>query len=255
VTLIDSSYKGSIQVMLQELYPRVAFQGRYAFFGQSPHDPHPSTKQGYVVHRSEDRLTGAFPADVALTFAHAQAIGALEDTLNGPMSSPRRIDEIGPAQAPLRDADDPLAGINPVKVAAPFADPRVREAAQRVNRIAVADYAEHVARLAARGDDVEALLAAGAARYTLAVRRWITGDHPDPVFARIADAFVYRADRKLIGILASRLRAAEVSSRQVRRIWQRFDRLATPAEKNAFVAGLDLPSRPSRAPRGRDGRQ
>jgi uncharacterized membrane protein YfcA/Co/Zn/Cd efflux system component len=237
-TLVDSSFKGSIQVMLQALYPAVSFQGRYAFFGQSPHDPNPGTKQGYAVHQDGDRLTEELPEDPALTFSHAQGIGALEDTLNGPLSSPSRVEATGPVQTPLRAQTRPLAGLNPALVAAPYTDPRVREAVQRVNLSAVSDYAQHLAGLTAAGADTDMVLAAGAAHYTQAVWRWMTDRAPDPAFAQLADAFVYRADRKLIDELAGALATAGLSDARARRVWERFDRAGTLDAKTALVRAV-----------------
>lgn len=123
ITLVDSSFKGSIQVWLQVLYPAI-FQGRYAFFGESPHDPHPGTKKGYEVHVRGDRLKKKLPRRLRKLFTHAQAIGALEDTTNGRWTSPTRINEDGSLnRIRLRDAPDPLAELNPALVAEVFTDP------------------------------------------------------------------------------------------------------------------------------------
>ncbi|MDT7627906.1 MAG: hypothetical protein QOF99_8807, partial [Pseudonocardiales bacterium] len=238
ITLIDSSYTGSIQIMLQALYPHVSFQGRYAFFGQSARDPHPGTKRGYALHRDGDRLTADFPVDPALTWAHAQAIGVFEDLHNGPWSSPTRVDALGPTHTALRDERTPLAGLNRARIAPAYTDPRVREAVKRIVLAAVADYAGHIAALADHGVPVAPILDQGAARYTHQVRGWITGEHPDPAFAELADAFVYRgdqADRALIDQLATALDHLGVTGDLARHLWSRFDRTPTRDARQALI--------------------
>ncbi|TWD83993.1 hypothetical protein FB561_5164 [Kribbella amoyensis] len=75
VTVFDTSFKGTVQELLAAVYPETAFTGRYAFLGESPHDPHPGSKVGYELHlaASETRQGRPFyvlPAENSKTFAH-----------------------------------------------------------------------------------------------------------------------------------------------------------------------------------------
>jgi hypothetical protein len=201
---------------------------------------------GYVVHRRGDRLTGRLPFRLSRLFAHAQAIGAFEDLHNGRLTSPTRVDADGPVQRPLREIADATVGLNPLRVPAVHRDPALREGVQAINHIAVADYAQHIADRIGRGEEVGWPLGVGAARYALAVRRWITGGNPDPDFGVLADAFVFRADRKVIAKLAEAIEGAGLSAAEARRLWERYDALGSLAEKKAFVDG----SKPRRGPAG-----
>ncbi len=113
VTLVDTNYKGTVQELLTAVYPTTTFNGRYAFFAESPHDPHPGSKKGYALHLNKSESDGgipidALPDDVARTFAHQDAIGSIEETLHGPLSSPKRIKAGLPAQAHIRNVADAL---------------------------------------------------------------------------------------------------------------------------------------------------
>ncbi len=117
VTLVDTSYKGTVQELLSEIYPATRFAGRYAFFAESSRDPHPGTKRGYALHlrhpHSNDGLpVPSLPDDVALTFTHDDALGAIEETLHGPFGSPRRFTSGLVSQDSLRFRPDPLDGLN-----------------------------------------------------------------------------------------------------------------------------------------------
>jgi hypothetical protein len=92
VALVDTSYKGTVQELLTATYPKTSFQGRYAFFGASPHDTHADTKKGYALHLDAGHSEGGrpvseLPADERLTLSHQDAIGAIEETLHGPWTS------------------------------------------------------------------------------------------------------------------------------------------------------------------------
>jgi len=52
------------------------------------------------------------PDDVALTFTHDDALGAIEETLHGPFGSPRRFTSGLVSQDSLRFRPDPLDGLN-----------------------------------------------------------------------------------------------------------------------------------------------
>ncbi len=75
VALVDTSFKGSVQELLAAVYPETEFLGRYAFYGESPDDPHPGSKKGYEVHLAasetqQGRALDVLPADESKTFGH-----------------------------------------------------------------------------------------------------------------------------------------------------------------------------------------
>ncbi|MGC4941348.1 hypothetical protein [Kribbella sp. DT2] len=55
VTVLDTSFKGTVQELLAAIHPETNFRGKYAFLAESPDDPHPGSKQGYEVHLRQGR--------------------------------------------------------------------------------------------------------------------------------------------------------------------------------------------------------
>jgi hypothetical protein len=67
-----------------------------------------------------------------MTYSHQDALAAIEETLHGPWSSPRRISDGLPEQQLARDDPTPLDGFNPQMVSQRFAEPAVRDAVMRI---------------------------------------------------------------------------------------------------------------------------
>jgi hypothetical protein len=240
VTLVDTSFKGTVQELLAAAYPDTSFQGRYVFFGASPEDPHPGSKTGYALHldaaeSSGGRPVSVLPDDPELTFAHQDAIGSIEETLHGPLGSPKRVEAGGPVQDPLAAEPDPLRGLNPELVDPAYADAVVRQGVMDVDLLAVKDYAESIGALERQGVDISGELDSGFTRFRDQIRAWISGEPVDPEFERFMDSFVRRADKGLVSSLADAIRQVGLTPEEAREVWLDFDRLRTVEEKEAFV--------------------
>ncbi|MCG8919859.1 hypothetical protein L6E12_29225 [Actinokineospora sp. PR83] len=240
ISLVDTSYEGTVQEMLTALYPRPRFEGLYAFHGQDPSDPHPDAKRGYLVDLGPEDGAGKplteLPADPARTFAHQDAIGVIEETLHGTMSSPRGIGPDGPVQQPQRFEADPTGGINPLRVAEPSTDPAVREGAKAMSLRAVVDVAEEAAARRAEGGPWRAELAARAEHGRDQVRSWVAGDDPDPRFREVMDSLVRRGDKGAVEDVEELTRDLDPEDR--RRVWAEFDALPTVRERAEYAARM-----------------
>lgn len=241
VTLVDTSYKGTVQELLSAVYPETFFRGRYVFFGASPHDPHPGSKTGYAIHLEADRSWGGLPVtrlpeDEHLVFAHGDAISAVEDTLHGPLSSPVTISRTGPVQHAYRLETQLPDGLNPLRVSPLFTDPSVREGVLDINLIALHDYAARTAARVQRVADWSVELESGFTRFRSEVSSWIARSGASPEFAEVMDSFVLRADKAQVLGLKRAIRDAKLSTEQASRLWHDFDGLATLEQRQAFVA-------------------
>jgi hypothetical protein len=244
ITLVDTSYKGTVQILLGGIFPHATFQGRYAFFAESPHDPQPGTKTGYILNFSGPEANNGkphaehLPTEVDRTFSHSSALASIEDTLQGPGTSPKGFDDDGPISKPQRTDPRPTAGLNPIRVHPSLADPLIREGVKHLNLLAVQDVATRVAQLRAAGEPIGPLLDEQASQYTDTVRRWITGDNPDPGFKAVADSFVRSVDKRAVNDLSAILEVEGFNRQEVGSIWRQFDQLTSLADKQAFVAQL-----------------
>lgn len=241
ISLVDTSYKGTVQEMLTAAYPDPEFQGHYAFHGQSPGDPHPDAKKGYLVDLGPQDGGGKplreLSDDPARTFAHQDAIGVIEETLHGTMSSPRRIDEDGPVQQPQRFEDDLTKGINPMKVAEPFQDPAVREGAKAMSLRAVVDVAREMAQLRADGGAWRDELAARAEHGRDQVRSWVAEDAgTDPRFREVMDSLVRRGDKGAVAAVEDAVR--DLPPDEQRRVWTEFAALPSIGERDEYARRL-----------------
>ncbi|WP_439661372.1 toxin glutamine deamidase domain-containing protein [Lentzea sp. HUAS TT2] len=241
ISLVDTSYKGTVQEMLTAAYPDPNFQGHYAFHGQSPGDPHPDAKKGYLVDLEPEDGGGKplreLSDDPARTFAHQDAIGVIEETLHGTMSSPRRIDEGGPVQQPQRFEPDLTAGINPLKVAEPFQDPAVREGAKAMSLRAVVDVAREMAELRAEGGAWREELSSRAEHGRDQVRSWVAEDASgDPRFREVMDSLVRRGDKG--AVLAVEAAVRDLPPDEQRRVWTEFAALPSIAERDEYARVL-----------------
>ncbi|HUQ59397.1 toxin glutamine deamidase domain-containing protein [Lentzea sp.] len=241
ISLVDTSYKGTVQEMLTAAYPDPEFQGHYAFHGQSPGDPHPDAKKGYLVDLEPEDGGGKplreLSDDPGRTFAHQDAIGVIEETLHGTMSSPRRIDDDGPVQQPQRFEDDLTRGINPMKIAEPFSDPAVREGAKAMSLRAVVDVAREMAELRADGGAWRDELAARAEHGRDQVRSWVAEDSgTDPRFREVMDSLVRRGDKGAVAAVEDAVR--DLPPDEQRRVWTEFAALPGIQERDEYARRL-----------------
>jgi hypothetical protein len=230
VTIVDSSFKGTVQEMLAALYPDTEFSGAYIWHGASELDPHPGTKQGYVQNLSADRDRSDRGA-IWETLSY-------EDSMGGPLSSPARFGPDGLPEQHRSSLDgDPLKDLNPVRVAEPYTDGKFRDMVRYLNQRAVGDYARWIAGLPEQ--DAQLVLREGAATYRSEVWNWWRGDgyvHPD--FRERLDSFVRGPGWEQNAKLATYISDHRLDQEQALRLWQELDRLPNPEAKRAFVAGL-----------------
>lgn len=234
-TLVDTSYKGTVQELLSAIYPDTTLRGRYLFFAASPDDPHPGTKFGYALHLEGDAANNGLPvtelpADPGLTFSHKDAIAAIEETLHGAGGSPKRMSGSSPEAPP---ADRGFAGFNPRVVSPRYADPAVREGVMRVGLGAVADLAGQAAD--PRGA-ASAMLDQRADVFRDQLRGWVGGGSVDPRLGEYLDSFVRRSDKGPAAQLAAVIKSAGIDPAGAAEAWRSFGRCGTLAEKEAFAA-------------------
>ncbi|MFI6870185.1 ADP-ribosyltransferase [Nocardia sp. NPDC050406] len=243
VALVDTSYKGTVQELLNAIFPETTFQGHFMFYAASPVDPHPDNKLGYALDLDVENGNNGYPvsempADPARTFQQQDALGSIEEIFHGPLGSPKSIGLEGrPSQELQRFETDPLVGLNPANVSDRFSDPLVREAAKRVALLPIAQIAHDIAARRAAGFDVDADLQAGYDNYVDQVRAWVGGDPAvNPKFAEVMDSFVRRADKAEVKALAKLIDQAGLDSEEADQVWREYsDSGATLADKKAFV--------------------
>ncbi|BCJ46197.1 hypothetical protein GCM10010168_51460 [Actinoplanes ianthinogenes] len=244
IVLVDTSFKGTVQELLTAAYPQSEFTGRYLFFGASPDDRNPGTKHGYELELEpvapfHGKTVPRLPDDPALTFACGDALATIEETLHGPMSSPRQVSAAGPEQTPLREVANQLDGLNPTLVAPAFQDPAVRQAVKEAALVAVADVATVAADQQEQGHDWRTPLREGADGFRTEVRAWVAKDPAcDPELRTLLDGFVRRRDRGVVNDLSTALAGSGLQGPAQERVWATFDRL-TPLTADASGPSLE----------------
>ncbi|MCX5068215.1 hypothetical protein OOJ91_20450 [Micromonospora lupini] len=232
VTFVDSCLKGTIQELCAAVYPKTEFTGRYMFYKGIEGDPHPGSKKGYALH-IEGGIGGglkALPDDPALTFASIPAIRVIENALQGPLSSPKRITDDAPDQTRLIDTPDRTWGCNPVLIAEPYRIPAVREASKVAGLLAVHDSAVDV------GNGAPLDTAAVREQFTTQVRSWINrGDDVEPGLNRILDSFVHRDDHRLVRRLDDLMHEARLPEDTRTQFWTKFDEVTSMDDKKNFI--------------------
>lgn len=185
--LIDTGFKGSVQEMLTAAYPHLVFHGHYLFFCAANDDQHADRKKGYALHLVRPNplngraIRGRFVDDPALTFAHHDAIVAVEDLMRGPDISPRLVHGGRVQRESLREQDHSLAGINPARVTPNYTDPYVRQAVLAAVSSTVAAHALDIRRQRAEAPDTwYADLTAQAALLQPQLHAWLAGNPADP---------------------------------------------------------------------------
>ncbi|GAB3825629.1 ABC transporter permease [Kribbella italica] len=243
VTVLDTSFKGTVQELLAAIYPETTFRGRYAFLGESPDDPHPGSKQGYEVHlRAGETRQGrpfyVLPADESKTFGHVLGINAVEELLDGPLTSPVRIDRYGPVQTAQRKQPDLLYGLSRGRISPRLRPLPVREGVKLVNLRAVADRAGYAAAVRDTGGNYRAGLEAGVQRFRSELRAWIRGGETDAGLQEQLDAFVHRSDFRHAERLGRALERARLPEQGTAAIWAGYDHCASDDDKRVFVQNV-----------------
>ncbi|MEU4337611.1 hypothetical protein AB0F59_23650 [Micromonospora lupini] len=232
VTFVDSCLKGTIQELCAAVYPKTEFTGRYMFYKGIEGDPHPGSKKGYALHL-EGGIGGGLktlPDDPALTFASIPAIRVIENALQGPLSSPKRIKDDAPDQTRLVDTPDRTWGCNPVLIAEPYRSPSVREASKVAALLAVHDSAVDVRN----GAPLDT--AAVREQFTTQVRSWINrSDDVEPGLNRILNSFVHRDDHRLVRRLDDLMHEARLPEDTRTQFWTKFDEVTSMDDKKNFI--------------------
>lgn len=248
VTVVDTSFKGTVQELMSAAYPQTEIQGRYAFLALSPDDPHPEAKKGYVFHQEPDAVWQGLPQPYlpeqrSQTFGNQDALGVIEETLHGPMGSPRSVTAQGPQQLPQQLDQQPLVGINPALVAEQYRDPKVREAVKVAAILAVHDSAVEAARMRDAGRDWKGELQQARDKFTDQVRSWVSRDgQTDGRLAAVLDSFARRVDKNVVKDLDKALKHAGVDQRAAEPLWQRFSQLKSLEEKKQFLKDATTPA-------------
>lgn len=196
VTLVDSSLKGTIQEHLAALWPDTDFTGRYAWFSASPHDPHPGTKTGYLVHElhGDGLPTFGEPASPREALSHAEAVGLIEDSLHGHLSSAAELRDGRPVQHPVGAGQ---ISVLRAAVSSRYRDATVRDESMKAMLIAVRDRAVHARadHLAGRPDGLDDADKA----FADVAYAWIRRLPVPPAFQEVADSFVRRRTKPTTG--------------------------------------------------------
>jgi hypothetical protein len=250
ITLVDSCLKGTVQELMAAVYPKTEFTGRLMFFDGIAGDPHPGSKQGYALHRDAGVGGGmtTLPDDPALTFGSLPAIRVIENALQGPLSSPRRMNDDGPEQTRLMDIPDRTWGCNPVLVAEPYRNPAVREAVKVAALLAVQDCA-----LAVR-DGMPLDTPRIRERFTEQTRAWLTrSDQVDPGLKTVLDSFVHRDDHRLVRQLDDEMQKSRFTPDVSRQLWVNFERASTQQDKMGLIERIQEARTKTRSPGGAGG--
>ncbi|MFJ3673632.1 hypothetical protein ACIPSE_45045 [Streptomyces sp. NPDC090106] len=196
--LVDTGFKGSVQEMLTAAYPNAVFHGHYLFYCAAADDRHTARKHGYALHLDQPntldgRALREFVDDPALTFAHHDAIVALEDLLRGSDADIRLVDR-QPVRSFLDDSS--RAGIDPAKVAHQYRDAYLRQAvlAALARSVGTAVWSLHRARL----EHPQTWYAELTQRATVLrpqLHNWLADRPADPALTHILDSFVRRSDK------------------------------------------------------------
>lgn len=241
VTLVDTSFKGTVQELMTEAYPETRFTGRYAFLSKSPDDPRPGAKTGYVFHQEASEKwrglpTAELPEAMGETFGNQDALGVIEETMHGSLDSPRRVTEQGPEQTRQRDMPHPTEGINPIRISPEYRFPKVREAVKDVALEAVRDVGVDYALKRDAGEDWKGELMRERERFTQEVRAWVSREPTqDPRLSPLLDSFVRRSDKREVKEMAKVLEGRDLSPRALHQRWSTFDRLAGSEAKREYT--------------------
>ncbi|MBN9739436.1 MULTISPECIES: hypothetical protein [unclassified Pseudonocardia] len=245
ITLVDNSFKGTIQELYSAAYPGVEVHGRYAIHAAHPDDPHPGTKTGYALHQPARGRWGGYPLaelpdEPELTLGAAEAVAAIEHTLHGPDTSPTELAEDGPVQQPQRFQTAALRGYNPALIEPAYREPRVREAVKVTALLAVHDTATQ-ARPHWTGEQFHTTQHErhqAVNGFATHVRAWITqAPDRDAALTGVLDAFVRRSDRALLAEAYDQLAGAGLDPTEPSQHWTALA-TATPQDKQQIRRDL-----------------
>jgi len=239
ITLIDTSLKGSAQEGLSALYPAVNFDSRLLFFAQSPADPHPDSKTGLALHMlapedGSNPTVESLPEDRSKTFAHPEAIFAVEDLLHGPWSTAKGFGEDG---QPIQELEPPpVDELNPLDISPAFGDPATRLAAADAMVLAARDRAFEAAQRRDRGADWRAELGENAEEFVDQVRSRISGEETDTDLAEVLGSFARRIDRGHIAALRNAIADHGLDAAETDAEWHGYQQAGSLEEKETYVA-------------------
>ncbi|ADP82057.1 hypothetical protein [Pseudofrankia inefficax] len=191
-------------------------------------------------------LRGSLPDDPELTFAHHEAIVALEEMMQGSHLSPAGLSPTGqPLTLRYRRSPRPTEGLNPALISPEYADLYLREGVLSLNVIAVSHVAVALAPSVETGprlwfreaqhEDWYGELVAGATALRDQVRAWVVRANPDPELGRLLDSFVHRLDKDLVIQLAATMETT-VRPEERPAVWSYFDRQRSLEEKRLLLS-------------------
>lgn len=263
VSFLDVGILGSVGEMVHAMFPSLEVFGRYVVCETAPGDPRPWAKKGYLglpVHDASDstRLPD-LPSDPAHTFVSYEGLRFF-DLLRGPLTSPVRYDELGPAVR-LQHSDPTslsgLTGQNPVRVAGEYQDPRYRDALRTAFLLVTYEHARDTARRRAAGEPWREDLEAGRRRLEDQAFRWIHRlPGVEPRLQLLADSFVRRVGHDKINkrLNLAMAAATDLAPGRRRTIWRGLEDRYTLDVQTQYVsealADLDR-STPAGRPTGR----
>ncbi|MEV6596367.1 hypothetical protein AB0M36_05795 [Actinoplanes sp. NPDC051346] len=179
VTLVDSSFKGSVPAMLSEMFRQTTFDAHLIWHGQVRLEkPLRVTMTGHV---QEAPIGDRGAVWETLVYEHL---------LRGPLSSPKRVGADGvPSQTWEHRTENPKEGLVRSVISPRYLPDVVRDAVRAAAQQAIVDYARTIA--AAANPDAE--LEEGFDDFRRHVRNWWddTGEVPEP-FRELLDSFVYK---------------------------------------------------------------
>jgi hypothetical protein len=175
VTVIDSSFAGSVQAKLKAMFPATEFSGALLWYGEVPGD-RSGPKKGYVQHVGPgDR------GDIGAT-------PGLRVPAPRPVVEPHPVRRRRAAVARSRSGSSPgLGGHRPGRRVGSVPGPRVRDAVRQACQDAVADHAREVAASGGAGTGVD-----GIRLFQDNVRNWLSGAPMSPTLRELLDSFVKR---------------------------------------------------------------
>ncbi len=190
VTLVDSSFKGTVGEYLSAMFPDTTFSDAMIFHGKAPFDPGIRAKAGFAVDLPAGADKRLDPKHETLTFEYlmrgplSSPVGFVDGTLvqeSESSANPYGYPSVEAVVDPMfRNSDDP-------------SDPRsrLRDALLAIHREAVRDYATHIHDTPGAGPE----LMAGYEDYRRLVQAWydLPMHHPTGVpdrLVRFLDSFV-----------------------------------------------------------------
>lgn len=173
-----------------------------------------------------------------MTFASHESVSAIEDTLHGPLDTPRSIGPDGPEQLGQRADPGHLYGFNPAVVPPRYRDPLVREAVKAAGLLSVYDTAASVARLP-RSREFGLQMEQWRSDFTQQIRAWVSrSETVDPQLKTVLDSVVRRRDHPAVKKIQDYLETRAVAEREALTLWHDFAALSDDSAKADFAEQL-----------------